>query len=249
MSIEVLIVEDERLVAQHISCLLQDEGFTICAIASDGKTAIKKIVEFHPDLILLDIQIKGEIDGIEVAEQVQSLYDIPILYLTAFSDGETLARAQATNPMGYVLKPFRREQLLSSIAVALATYAAKKNKSPSESPPSLTEKVSASYRLKPTIAYINEHLHHEITLEVLSGAIGMNSSYFCRFFHQEIGCSPYQYIIQQRIEKAKDLLQQRNVLINDIALQCGFSSHSQLNRHFRRLVGSTPKEYRDSTGG
>jgi YesN/AraC family two-component response regulator len=244
MGTEVLIVEDERIVAQHISYILQDEGFSICAIAADGKTAIKKIVEFQPDLILLDIQIKGEIDGIEVAEQIQSLYNIPILYLTAFSDVKTLERAQATNPMGYVLKPFRQEQLLSSIAVALATHTAQKNKPVDQASPA--EKASAPYRLKPTIAYINEHLHHEINLEVLAGAIGMNSSYFSRFFRQEIGLSPYQYIIQQRIEKAKVLLLQRNILINDVALQCGFSSHSQLNQHFRRLLGITPKEYRDS---
>jgi YesN/AraC family two-component response regulator len=247
MGRDVLIVEDERLVAQHISYILQDEGFSICAIAADGKTAIKKIVEFQPDLILLDIHIKGEIDGIEVAEQIQSLYDIPLLYLTAFSDAKTLERAQSTNPMGYVLKPFRHEQLLSSISVALATHAAQKNKPVDQ--PSPAEKASASYRLKPTIAYINEHLHHEISLEVLSGAIGMNSSYFSRFFHQEMGCSPYQYIIQQRIKKAKGLLLQRNLLINDIAFQCGFSSHSQLNQHFRRIVGITPKEYRDSNSG
>jgi YesN/AraC family two-component response regulator len=246
MTIQILIVEDERLVAQHISRLLQDEGFLVCAIASEGKIAIKKIIEFHPDLILLDIQIKGELDGIEVAQQIQTIYDIPILYLTAFSDTETIERAQTTNPMGYVLKPFRREQLLSSIAVALATHASQKNKPTPELDSSMVDRTSASYRLKPTIAYIQAHLHHEINLEVLSSAIGMNPSYFCRFFHQEIGCSPYQYIIQQRVEKAKCLLQERNILINDVALQSGFSSHSQFNRHFRRLVAVTPKEFRDS---
>jgi DNA-binding response OmpR family regulator len=80
MSIQILIVEDERLVAKHISQLLQDDGYTICAIASDGDTAMKKIVEFSPDLVLLDIQIKGEIDGVEVAEQI--LWD---MYLNLFA--------------------------------------------------------------------------------------------------------------------------------------------------------------------
>jgi YesN/AraC family two-component response regulator len=246
MTIQILIVEDERLVVQHISQLLQDEGYRISAIASDGKTAIQKVVELQPDLILLDIRIKGEIDGIEVAAHVQSLYDIPILYLTAFSDRETIERAKITNPMGYVLKPFRREQLLSSIAIALATHTAQKNKSNPQNDLSQTERASASYRLKSTLTYIQEHLHHEINLEVLSGAMGMNPSYFCRFFHQEIGCSPYQYIIQERVERAKALLKQRDLLINDISVQCGFSSHSQFNRHFRRLAGVTPTEFRDS---
>ncbi|WP_228014878.1 response regulator [Synechocystis salina] len=98
MRSKVLIVEDERLVAQHIAQLLKSDGYEVCAIASDGATALKKIAEFYPDLILLDIRIKGEIDGVEVAERIKSLYSIPIVYLTAFSDGETLERAQKTNP-------------------------------------------------------------------------------------------------------------------------------------------------------
>jgi YesN/AraC family two-component response regulator len=244
LSIQVVIVEDERLVAQDIAQLLEDEGYSICAIASDGKTAIKKIVEFTPDIVLLDIRIRGEIDGIDVAEHIQSFYDIPIIYLTAFSDAETIKRAKATNPMGYVIKPFRREQLLSSITVALTTHAANKTK-PEQVNQIQQQKISASYRLRSTITYIQEHLHQNINLEVLSGAIGMNPSYFCRFFQQEIGYSPYQYIIQQRIEKAKILLRQQDLPISDIALQCGFANHSHLDRHFHKLVGMTPKAYRN----
>ncbi len=132
LSIQVVIVEDERLVAQDIAQILKDEEYIICAIASDGETAIKKILEFSPDLVLLDIRIKGEIDGIDVAKFVQSFCDIPIVYLSAFSDTETLKRAQLTNPMGYVVKPFRSEQLLTTITIALTTHSSKqdKNKEP-----------------------------------------------------------------------------------------------------------------------
>ena len=125
LSIQVVIVEDERLVAQDITQILRDEGYIVCAIASDGETAIKKILEFSPNLVLLDIRIKGEIDGIDVAKFIQSFCDIPIVYLSAFSDTETLKRAQLTNPMGYVVKPFRSEQLLSTITIALTTHKAK----------------------------------------------------------------------------------------------------------------------------
>ncbi len=128
MSIQVVIVEDERLVAQDIAQILRDEGYIVCAIASDGETAIKKILEFSPDLVLLDIRIKGEIDGIDVAKFVQSYCDIPIVYLSAFSDAETLKRAQLTNPMGYVIKPFRSEQLLTTITIALTTHSSKQEK-------------------------------------------------------------------------------------------------------------------------
>ncbi len=245
MSIQVLVIEDEGVLALHIAQLLQDEGYNIYDIVQDGQAAIKKVIECQPDLILLDIRIKGEIDGIEVAEYIQSLYDIPILYITAFVDRKTIERAQRTSPMGYIIKPFRREQLLSSIAIALATHAAHRNKSNLEKELSQPEKASVSYRLKSILIYIQDHLHHEISLELLSSAMNMNSSYFCRFFRQEIGCSPYQYIIQQRIEKAKSLLKKRDLLINDVALQCGFTSHSQFNRHFLKLVGVTPTEFQN----
>jgi YesN/AraC family two-component response regulator len=245
MSIQILIVEDESLVAQDIAQILKDEDYSVCAIANNGKTAIEKVAEFCPDLVLLDIRIKGELDGINVGEQIQLFYDIPLIYLTAFSDAETLKRAQATNPQGFVLKPFRREQLLTSIAVALTTHTAQKTKTAkSETKPE--QKATASYRLKSTISFINDNLDQDINLELLSGAIGMNPSYFCRIFQQEIGYSPYQFIIRQRIAKAKTLLQDRKLSITDIALQCGFASHSLLDRHFLKIVGMTPKNFRNS---
>lgn len=237
MATKVLIVEDERLVAQHISQLLRNDGYEVCAIASDGATALKKIAEFYPDLILLDIRIKGEMDGVEVAERLKSLYDIPVIYLTAFSDAETLQRAQNTNPQGYVVKPFRREQLLSTVAIALANH-----KQQQDEPP--TSELVGHYRLQPTLVYIQENLDQSITVEFLAGAIAMSTAYFCRFFQKEMGCSPYQYIIKQRIKRAKELLQQRELSVSDVARQCGFSSHSQLNQHFRNLLGITPSEYR-----
>ncbi|QHU99423.1 response regulator transcription factor [Synechocystis sp. CACIAM 05] len=239
MATKVLIVEDERLVAQHIAQLLKSDGYEICAIASDGATALKKIAEFYPDLVLLDIRIKGEIDGIEVAERIKSLYSIPIVYLTAFSDGETLERAQKTNPQGYVIKPFRREQLLSTVAIAIANH--QQQRKPEEDTLSTS---TGHYRLQPTLDYIEEHLDQGITVEFLAGAIGMSTAYFCRFFQKEMGCSPYQFIIQQRVERAKAILLERELSISEVALRCGFSSHSQLNHHFRNLLGITPKEYR-----
>ena len=239
MSSQIIIVEDERLVAQDIAQILKDEGYTVCAIASDGKTAIQKIIEFSPDLVLMDIRIKGEIDGVEVAEHIQAFFAIPVIYLTAFSDAETLTRVKATNPMGYVLKPFRREQLLSTITIALTTYQAQKQKAAP-----VPQNEPTSYRLKSTISYIQDHLHQNINLEMLAGAIAMNPSYFCRVFQQEIGYSPYQYIIQQRVERAKTLLKNRELPISDIALQCGFANHSHLDRHFHKITGTTPKAYR-----
>ena len=92
--------------------------------------------------------------------------------------------------------------------------------------------------------YLETHLDQELKLVELAKLVGMSQFHFGRLFKQSMGLSPYQYLIQQRVERAKRLLKGTDLLIADIALDCGFSSHSHLSRQFRRLVGATPKAYR-----
>lgn len=96
-------------------------------------------------------------------------------------------------------------------------------------------------KLKQAIEYIQEHLAQEISLDELADYLGISRYYFCRLFKQSIGISPYQYVIQQRVERAKQLLLQGRMSISDIAIACGFAHQSHLNRHFKRLIGVTPK--------
>jgi diguanylate cyclase (GGDEF)-like protein/PAS domain S-box-containing protein len=115
----VLIVEDESIVALDIKKRLSKMGFTIVGLASTGEYAIQLARENTPDLILMDIKIKGPIDGIDTAEQIHSQQDIPIIYLTAFDDETTLQRARITGPSGFILKPFEERELAISIEMAL----------------------------------------------------------------------------------------------------------------------------------
>jgi AraC family transcriptional regulator len=92
--------------------------------------------------------------------------------------------------------------------------------------------------------YIDAHLDRDIKLADLAGAIGMSQFHFCHMFKQSIGTSPYQYLLQQRIERAKQLLKQTDRSVTEIALDCGFNSHSHLSKQFRQLTGLTPKAYR-----
>jgi AraC family transcriptional regulator len=100
------------------------------------------------------------------------------------------------------------------------------------------------YRLQLAIDYIDTHLGEELSLDAIASAVGMSQSYFCRLFKQSIGLAPYQYVIQQRVGRAKLLLKQPARSISDIALECGFASQGHLNLHFKRLVGVTPREFR-----
>ncbi len=115
----ILVVEDEAVVAMDIETVLQDLGYTVVGIAATGEEAIRQAAEHHPDLVLMDIRLRGEMDGIEAARRIRAQAAIPIVYLTAFADEEVIARAKLTEPFGYILKPFQSRELHSNIEMAL----------------------------------------------------------------------------------------------------------------------------------
>lgn len=116
---KIMVVEDENSVALDINNRLKKLGYTVAGTASTGENAIKKAEENYPDLVLVDIVLKGEIDGIEVARYIHNNLDIPVVYLTAYADDELIERAKHTEPYGYILKPFQDKDLRSNIEIAL----------------------------------------------------------------------------------------------------------------------------------
>ena len=117
---KILIVEDERIIAKYIQNTLRALGYDISAIVSSGEEAIKMAGEVRPDLVLMDIVLKGDMDGIEAAEQIRNLFDIPVVYLTAYANEKLFQRAKITEPFGYILKQFEEREL--QIAVEIALY-------------------------------------------------------------------------------------------------------------------------------
>ncbi|MBD3883882.1 EAL domain-containing protein [Phormidium tenue FACHB-886] len=116
---KILVVEDEIIVATDIQTTLLSLGYDVLDIASTGEEAIQKAQELQPDLILMDIRLQGEIDGVQAAEQIAEQLSIAIIYLTAYADDPTLERAKLTHPMGYILKPFEERELYTTIEIAL----------------------------------------------------------------------------------------------------------------------------------
>lgn len=118
----ILVVEDESLVAKDIQNRLKKFGYAVPAIASTGEEAIKKAAEGYLDLVLMDICLKGKMDGIEAAQEIHNNFNIPIIYLTANADDSTLERAKVTNPFGYILKPFKEKELKTTIEITLTKH-------------------------------------------------------------------------------------------------------------------------------
>jgi two-component system, response regulator PdtaR len=123
---KILIVEDDTIIAITIEGRLKQFGYRVVGRASTSKDAILKAVEFEPDLVLMDIHLKGPVDGIETAETIYGVYNIPVVYLTAYSDETTLERAQKTSPFGYIVKPFSDSTLKTTLQLALLKHKAEK---------------------------------------------------------------------------------------------------------------------------
>jgi two-component system, response regulator PdtaR len=115
----ILVVEDEGIVAQEIKSRLEKSGYSICAVAHDGESAIGCAGDLQPDLVLMDIRLKGSMDGIEAAGRIRERFNLPVVYLTAYTDSATLARAKVMEPFGYVVKPFETRSLVAAIEIAL----------------------------------------------------------------------------------------------------------------------------------
>lgn len=115
----IMIVEDEALVARDIRSRLSDLGYDVTAICSTAGEAVKEVSASCPDLVIMDIQLKGETDGIEAGEMIYSSYSVPIVYLTGHSDKKLLERTGKSKPYGYILKPFDPQNLRITIEIAL----------------------------------------------------------------------------------------------------------------------------------
>lgn len=121
---KLLVVEDEEIVAFDIESTLKSLGYEVLAVFASGEEAIACVAHLHPDLVLMDIMLKGKIDGIEAADVIHKNFNIPVVYLTAYGDVKTLERAKITEPFGYLIKPFEERELYTAVEIALSRHQA-----------------------------------------------------------------------------------------------------------------------------
>lgn len=116
---KVMIVEDEGVVGLSLKSILSKKGYTVTGIAITGSEAVRMAIETQPDVILMDIHLKGDMDGIQATEELNKVTDIPVIYLTAYADEETLNRALRTESHSYLVKPYNPRELYSNIEFAI----------------------------------------------------------------------------------------------------------------------------------
>jgi DNA-binding NarL/FixJ family response regulator len=143
--IRILIVEDEPVIAEHISMYLDNADFEVSGIAYDSAEAREQLTTNTPDAAILDVNLESEQDGIDIAGYINEKFQLPFLFLTSYSDKETLERAKKVKPSGYIVKPFNEKTLLASLEIAISNFTSEKNHS---LPPLSLDKING-YLLSP----------------------------------------------------------------------------------------------------
>ncbi|MEQ9262937.1 MAG: response regulator [Owenweeksia sp.] len=166
--VKVLIVEDEVLVGRDIAARLKQAGYHIVSCVDTGREALHTLEQEMADIVLLDINLLGDLDGIETAEKIRERYDLPIIFLTSLSDQETAERAGRAKPAAYMLKPFNERQLHIAIQLAVSNYAEQKPASlPHEEKVKPVQEAEEHYLLNDSIFIRNRNRFEKVPFDAI----------------------------------------------------------------------------------
>ncbi|MEP7229273.1 MAG: response regulator transcription factor [Ginsengibacter sp.] len=121
--IQILIVEDEPIIAENIAHYLNNNDFKVCGIAYDDEEAKGFLESGTPDAVILDINLESEMNGIDIAELINSRYHLPFIFLTSYADKDTIEKVKMVKPWGYIVKPFNEKTVLASLEIAISNFA------------------------------------------------------------------------------------------------------------------------------
>jgi YesN/AraC family two-component response regulator len=239
---KILIVEDEILIARDIKESLEELDYSVCDFAPSVARALEVMQQQRPDIALVDIKLKGKESGIDLGKVLLQRDVIPFIYLTSHTDAVTLSQAKDTHPSGYLVKPFKQNDVHVALQIALNNFAHRKIDS-SHSPQELT-KPATPFKISKVINYINDNIDAKIQLADLAALAQMSLFHFCRTFKSYVKTSPITYILKVKIEKSKALLSTTDLNILQVALEVGFENQSYFSQVFKKHTGQTPEHFR-----
>jgi YesN/AraC family two-component response regulator len=242
MKKRILIVEDELFIAHHLKSIIEeDQEYEVFADIISVDQAILAIEKINPHLVLIDIKLKGYKDGIELGQHVLNMDNIPFIYITSYTDSITLERVKNTRPYGFIVKPFKKSDVMTTIYLTLNNYS-HKNIDLLRTEKKILEDIPLTIRN--VIVYIDENIYEKIEIEELAQLTRWKKHHFIRTFDREIGVTPYQYILKKKIDIAKSLIKETNQPINEIAFDLGFINYSNFSYTFKKFCNTTPENFR-----
>lgn len=237
MTLKLLIADDEDVIRQGVAkyIRLHTDRFEKVYEAENGQEAINMMLKYHPDVILLDIQMPQK-SGIDVMKEAQRLGMNPIIIiLSGYDDFKYAQQAIHLGAREYLLKPLRAADILNCINTL-----ADERFGPQEKE---EEKLPANQFLKRAQDYITEHYMENISLDDVATELGISKGYVSTLFSQNLQCGFVDYLNKIRIERACVYLEQNYFKVYEIAYKVGFRDEKYFSKVFRKLVGMSPKEF------
>lgn len=241
MKTKIIVVEDELVIALHIKRVLEKENYEVFINITSVEDAIQHIEASPPNLVLIDINLNKNKEGTELGSYLLKKDNIPYVYITSYSDKSTLDKVNITRPQGYIVKPFKDEDLVSTVSIVLNNYSHKKidtNRTTNN------EKDPIPFKIREIVNYINANIEKKLDLEELALLTSWKKDHFTKLFSKYVGLTPYQYVIRRKIEKSKMLLSDTIIPINEIAYELGFESQSNFYHLFKKIADDTPENFR-----
>lgn len=241
---KILIVVNELYTASQIKETLIENYFNEVFIANSYDTAINSIESFLPQLVIIDVNLYGKKNGIDLAYFLLKNYkSIPFIFITSsYVDNVLLDRIVNSKPYGFISKPFQKYDIIIAVKIAFNILTNKKidiilfkNQYVTDVP----------YVIKKVINYIDKNINNKIEIEELVNLTNWKKHHFIRTFSDYIGITPYHYVLISKIEQAKILLADEKLKLEFIAYDLGFQSYVNFARTFKNYTLLSPKEYRN----
>lgn len=241
----ILVVDDDPIISLFFKILFENIGYEVVTGIKSVEDVIGFIKSLNPILVILDINLNlNKVNGIDIGKFLLIFDKIPYIYITWLSDTTTVNQIKETRPYGYFLKPFNPEDLTISVEIILDNYKhrhvdiVRKN---FDNDNLVTE---SPFIIKKIIKYINDNIYQTIEINQLVILTNWDKYHFLRMFTKFTGITPYQYILQQKMNIAKGFLMDTNLNIVEIAYDLGFNSHSNFSIRFKKMTGVSPDEFR-----
>ena len=239
---KIMIVDDEILERQALKMIINNSQCgKVIAEACNGREAIELDRKFNPDLIIMDVKMPG-IDGIKASQIIKEQNSNKIIIMiTAYDDFELVHKALVLGVDDYILKPIKPDNLISILNNFFVNF--KINKEVSD-PKVLNE--DKEVPIKAAIEYIHKNFSKNITLEKTASICNLSPCYFSKMFKKQVGVTFISYVNDIKINKAKEILENQDIPVLNVALDLGFEDCGYFIRVFKKSQGVTPKKYREA---
>lgn len=239
----IVVVEDDYIIALDVRGILEEAGYTVITNIVSVEQAILMIETCKPDLVLIDINLKKNRDGVSLGNYLLNKGGIPYVYVSAITDNFTLERVKESRPHGFIVKPFKKIDVTTTVALVLNNFELAEHEASRIGATGYSDG-EIPYFLKDIVDYVEENIDRKISIAELALRSRWKEQHFIRIFTNYIGETPYQYILRKKICKAKTLISDTTLTFSEVSFELGFQSYGNFCNAFKKITGETPNSFR-----